>query len=178
MGSSILRFNLKASFRNMSTKLLIIALVLLVHQVNAQGGLCPDIDPTACPSEPAVVPEPSPGFFGFLYKFFRDTKKKWEEAETICKTLGGHLASVHSRYEMDFILYNMVGGDFWLGGKRSETNGTIWEWSDETAWDWSDWAENEPSNRGRRQEDKLEAYAKRDYKWNDNRGSERKHFVC
>merc|ERR1711872_936145 len=173
MGSTSLRSNLIASLRNMSTKLLIIALVLLVHQVIAQGGPYQIDD-----DDSGEVGEPSPGFFGFLYTFFRDTDKNWEEAETICQTLGGHLASVHSRYEMDFILHNMVGGDFWLGGKRSEANSTIWEWSDETTWDWSDWAENEPNNRGRRPEDKLEAYAKRDYKWNDNRGSERKHFVC
>merc|ERR1712189_144174 len=136
MGSSILRSILKASFRNMSTKLLIIALVLLVHQGNAHE---------TSSEESGEVAERRFGSLGFLYKFFPEMEnaRNWTAAESTCQSLGGHLASVHSQQEMDFIVSNMGGSAsvFFLGGKQEDEN---WEWTDGSGWERTFWLEGHP----------------------------------
>jgi len=55
--------------------------------------------------------------------FFSPTKLNWENAEADCVTRGGHLASVHSKAEKDFILsmYDPSKYDTALGGSDIAT---------------------------------------------------------
>ena len=54
---------------------------------------------------------------------------RWTNAESHCITLGGHLASVHSDKEKDFILGLSSTKQFWIGGNDEETEGE-WVWTD------------------------------------------------
>ena len=68
----------------------------------------------------------------------------WEEAETFCRSFGGHLATITSKEEQEFILKEVPGSlsPFWLGasGRRS------WRWSNKESWGFANWDENQPDN--------------------------------
>ncbi|KAL3975125.1 hypothetical protein ACER0C_023751 [Sarotherodon galilaeus] len=81
---------------------------------------------------------------------FDSSQKNWTDAESSCKTLGGHLASFHSTAEYTFIrglIYTAAGSykDAWLGGRE---NGTVWMWIDGSQFDFINWAKGEPNNAG------------------------------
>ncbi|XP_061138748.1 uncharacterized protein LOC133156774 [Syngnathus typhle] len=67
----------------------------------------------------------------FLYKdscyHFGETPTTWQPAEDFCKNKGGHLASVHSQVDGQFLIDHMRGYYSWLGLKR---NNGKYEWSD------------------------------------------------
>ncbi|XP_061147445.1 macrophage mannose receptor 1-like [Syngnathus typhle] len=67
----------------------------------------------------------------FLYKdscyHFEGTRKTWQEAEDFCKNKGGHLASLHSLVDGQFLYVHARGDYNWLGLKR---NNGKYEWSD------------------------------------------------
>ncbi|XP_061138049.1 C-type mannose receptor 2-like [Syngnathus typhle] len=68
----------------------------------------------------------------FLYKdscyHFEETKTTWQAGEDFCKNKGGHLASVHSQVDGEF-LYGHARGDGWYWVGLKKTNGKL-EWSD------------------------------------------------
>ncbi|XP_025019072.1 secretory phospholipase A2 receptor, partial [Python bivittatus] len=78
------------------------------------------------------------------YKIFHSEKvlmkRTWEEAETLCKDFGAHLASFTQVLEEDFLnklLNTMFHTDderqFWIGfNKRNPLSKGSWEWSDGT----------------------------------------------
>jgi len=60
-----------------------------------------------------------PQFDGHCYVLMDVTKLSWQDAEHLCVYLGGHLASIHSVPEYDFV-FNLVKSNssqtrFWLG---------------------------------------------------------------
>jgi len=62
-----------------------------------------------------------------------DKTLRWNEAESFCQTEGGHLASVHSDGENDFI-FNISGFATWIGGNFNYTE-DMWTWTDGSAFD-------------------------------------------
>ena len=76
----------------------------------------------------------------------------WQEAESTAVSRGGHLTSIHSEAENNFIL-GMISFWSWLGlyqppGSQEPDKG--WVWSDATAVDYVNWdvINNEPNNYG------------------------------
>lgn len=61
----------------------------------------------------------------------------------------GHLATVTSQGETDFLVANNMGEAYWLGGYQSadgaEPDGG-WMWVTGEAWDYQNWAPGEPTN--------------------------------
>jgi hypothetical protein len=71
-------------------------------------------------------------------------------AEASCVQGGGHLASVHSLAENEFIgsLVGLAGAGFptaLIGGVMSAA---VWGWTDGTPWDYTNWRAGEPSGDG------------------------------
>jgi len=58
----------------------------------------------------------------------------WSRAEGYCNELGGHLASVHSSEENDFIFGLVDKQKVWIGANDLNTEG-FWVWSDGSAFD-------------------------------------------
>ena len=98
----------------------------------------------------------------------------------------GHLASIHSDEEKDFVVGLHVDDSIitWLGGKRDpvnpvNTDGTHnFFWTDGTPWEYDYWEDGEPNNVGE-VEDCVQMYEfDDDHHWNDLNCIEVKTFVC
>ena len=76
-------------------------------------------------------------FRGHHYEWI-DNKTTWTEAEAYCEAMGGHLVTITSQEEQDFILeyitdYASSAEDIWIGLTDSHSEG-----------DWSHWVTGEP----------------------------------
>nr|XP_049593092.1 uncharacterized protein LOC125979185 isoform X7 [Syngnathus scovelli] len=88
----------------------------------------------------------------FLYRdscfHFEGMKRTWEAAEVFCREWNGHLASVHSLFEGQFLAAHApyAGGvQSWVGLKKNKDN---FEWSDATPTGNIVWVPNGPKGRG------------------------------
>ena len=61
--------------------------------------------------------------------------RNWHSANDHCIHHGGHLASIHSTAENDFIT-----GDYWIGLIKVNAGGQR-HWSDGTSYDFNNWAD-------------------------------------
>jgi len=101
---------------------------------------------------------------GHSYQRF-DTAVDWPTAKNACASLGGHLATITSQAENDWI-QSSFGTEVWLGGTDEAQEGT-WKWITGEEWSYSNWYSGEP-NDYRGGEDYLQQYV--DGTWNDNGG--------
>ncbi|KAM4571724.1 ladderlectin-like [Fundulus diaphanus] len=125
------------------TSVLLFTLLLcgLGLEVNAEDPLKPDVRCGRFPS----------GFTwynGRCYRFVKQ-EKDWYEAEKACNGLGGHLASIRTLDEYDFIsglILEKTGSyrSTWVGGHK----GLVWTWSDGSPFTFSSWSPGEPNNAG------------------------------
>uniref|UniRef100_A0AC34F046 C-type lectin domain-containing protein n=1 Tax=Panagrolaimus sp. ES5 TaxID=591445 RepID=A0AC34F046_9BILA len=70
----------------------------------------------------------------------------WTQGEQYCLGYNGHLTSIHSYQEQDFLraLHYMLQQPIWTGA-ISYDGGIKWEWSDGTIWDYNPWSSDSPS---------------------------------
>ena len=82
---------------------------------------------------------------GHSYQRF-DTTLDWNSAKTACAALGGHLATITSQAENDWIQGNLMNGIYqiWLGGTDSAQEG-VWKWITGEAWNYTNWSYGEPN---------------------------------
>ena len=68
----------------------------------------------------------------------------WTEARDYCESIGGHLATITSKEEQQFIMtiLHRQTSMLWLGG--SKVNGN-WEWVTKEKWEYTNWSPIEPS---------------------------------
>ncbi|CAB3993328.1 Hypothetical predicted protein [Paramuricea clavata] len=105
--------------------------------------------------------------------------KSWHEAETSCKRMGGHLASVTNNEEKDFLrqlIRPKFVYSFWIG--LHDVGGeSLYKWTDGTGYGkFIYWRNGEPNNY-HGQEDCV-SMARADGKWNDNHCSQKKPYIC
>ena len=117
---------------------------------------------------------------------FVNTKMTWEDAETVCEAMGGHLVTITSAAEQALVagLARASGVDsVWLGAKRGK-DGKFSEWitgeklSEEASPDvYTNWCTGEPNNSA---ENCAHMYANGDAfgGWNDVRGTNLYAFIC
>ncbi len=71
-----------------------------------------------------------------------DKSMSWTEAKSYCENLGGHLATITSQSENDFIYNNLTysNNNYYcsLGGIDSKNEGK-WEWITGEAWNYENW---------------------------------------
>ncbi|KAK0406542.1 hypothetical protein QR680_018634 [Steinernema hermaphroditum] len=84
-----------------------------------------------------------PGAFQSLHgsKCFHVIRMSYdfESAEQLCANFGGHLASVHNRWDNAALMTSYEIGQYWLGGQDRHNNDT-WAWTDGTAFNYNNWA--------------------------------------
>lgn len=132
---------------------------------------------------------------GHYYLAF-DESLSWTEAKDYCENLGGHLATVTSQGEQNFIvgLFNESNG-YYLGGSDAEIEGN-WTWITGEQWQFDNWFPGEPNNAQSGTEHYLEIYTAKSYGtgkyeyngteyntfgcWNDHRGIAMTNigFIC
>ena len=107
------------------------------------------------------------------FKYYTGAKYA-TSAEDYCQTHGGHLASIHSIEEQNF-LKNLIGssGVVWIGAVEPRHNG-VWEWTDGSNFDFSYWVSGQPDG-GQYYAliDDVSSGAWRDYEYNHSA-----YFMC
>jgi uncharacterized protein (TIGR03067 family) len=104
------------------------------------------------PSRPHP-PDDADVFEGHSYKLFREVMT-WHQAKRRCEDLGGHLATVTSEPENDFIVVLAKSGiaklgqldGVWLGATDEEKEGD-WRWIGGGKLTFSKWGEGQPNNK-------------------------------
>jgi hypothetical protein len=85
-------------------------------------------------------------------------KLTWSAAKDYCIQMGGHLATITSKEENDFVKSNIIDrikGNYWLGGTDEDSEGN-WKWiNKEGVLIYSNWYKGEPNNGGGKGEDYL-----------------------
>ena len=93
----------------------------------------------------------------------------WDEARSLAEAMGGHLATITSSDENDFVasLVTWQGTGvlerYWLGGFRTDQLRAIepmsnWAWVTGETWGYSNWAPGEPNNGAGRGQHYLHYY--------------------
>jgi len=102
------------------------------------------------------------------------TYLSWYDAKTYCESLGGHLVTLTSEEENNFV-NTLVEDTIWIGFTDEQVEGE-WQWVTQESVIYTNWDEGEPNDAGG--EDYAEMYTSG--KWNDIPGdSQRFHpFVC
>ena len=91
---------------------------------------------TRSSSETLAQQSPSPSrvaFQGHSYEIFRH-KRTWDESKRLCEAMGGHLVTITSESEQEFVLAllrqtpHLPFSSCWLGGTDRRTPGD-WQWT-------------------------------------------------
>ena len=97
---------------------------------------------------------------GHYYKLFNDSML-WSHAKAACEKQNGHLATITSQGEQDFIVSLIEGYgkkyNYWLGGTDEAREG-YWEWITGEAWTYSNWRKNQPDNGSINKADDVQHY--------------------
>ncbi|XP_031175116.1 galactose-specific lectin nattectin-like isoform X1 [Sander lucioperca] len=117
--------------------------------------------------------------FGSRCFAFYGQPKTWIDAELFCQSAGGHLASIHSDAEHEFIRNNTnqvssTDKNAWIGGFDAMKEG-MWMWADGSQFDYQSWAVGKPDHNGGT-ENCLEIYP--DENWNNAACTNQASFVC
>ena len=83
-------------------------------------------------------------FNGHSYQRF-DTAMSWAAAKAFCETKGGHLATITSQAENDFISANLRTDNYWLGGTDEAFEG-VWRWITGEPWTYTSWDVGKPNH--------------------------------
>lgn len=72
----------------------------------------------------------------------------WQKAKTRCEQMGGHLVTINSQDEQNFIenliSYQCTRNNIWLGCYRNNTN--TWRWVTGETFSYTHWAAGRPDN--------------------------------
>ncbi|WP_320175615.1 lectin-like protein [Maridesulfovibrio sp.] len=98
----------------------------------------------------------------------------WDEAKLAAENAGGHLVTITSSEENNFLKNTVFQGNdkaYWLGayqtGDENRQNPTSnWHWVTGEDWNYTDWYSAEPNN-SRIDEFHLSADQRFNYQWND-----------
>ena len=93
-------------------------------------------------------------FNGKEYAFF-DDGMTWEQAEKACEKTGGHLVTIASQDEQDFVYSLIQDGSkisYWIGLNDVQTEGK-WQWVTGEAVSYLNWDKKQPDNDNRNGED-------------------------
>lgn len=113
-----------------------------------------------------IKPIASESFNGHVYAVY-DAEVWYENAAALCQKWSGHLATITSQEENDFVQSLLKTGKFaryWIGGKETATEGT-YEWTTGEKMTYTNWQENQPDNSNKN-ENRMEIH-KANGLWND-----------
>ncbi|XP_067915856.1 lectin-like [Heterodontus francisci] len=122
-------------------------------------------------------------YLGYCYKFI-SMEKIWIDAELYCQALapGGHLASIHSKVQNEFIGQVIHATDSsdpetWIGWNDIYTEWSF-TWTDGTFVNFNQWQTGQPDNGNGRNEDCIHVNYLFPLKWNDANCLKKRPFIC
>lgn len=132
-------------------------------------------------AESDVVSNMAAEYNHHIYQLF-NLNMTWEEAEAYFESMGGHLATITSQTENDFLYDYIVSLGYtsaFFGATDKETEG-VWKWVDGQEFTYSNWHKNEPNNQNNREHYAMFYYKYLDGTWNDGEiaASEEIPFLC
>lgn len=132
------------------------------------------------------IPSDAESFGEHHYKFFTlDSVKTWEDARNYCESLGGHLATITSSEENDFLYQLMVNAGYtsaYFGLTDSYDEGK-WLWMDGTEPTFTNWHSGEPNSENSSEDYGMFYWKYTDGTWNDGDFGKRTNkggttFIC
>jgi hypothetical protein len=101
----------------------------------------------------------------------------WAEAREMCEKLGGHLVTITSAEENDFVtgLVKEAGLDAWIGFTDEGHEGA-WEWVTGEVATFAAWAPGQPDDAGGTEHCAM-IWVSAGYRWNDHPGDGRFCFI-
>ncbi len=92
-------------------------------------------------------------YAGHTYTMY-NSSMTWADADTFCESQGGHLVTINTQQEQDFItdtiLTDAQKNCYWTAGYLTDGN---WQWTTGEEMSYTNWAESEPNNQ-----DGVESY--------------------
>ncbi len=109
------------------------------------------------------------------------TNLTWLQAVEDAKTRGGHLATITSIEELDFVRAVVKSNGVslstvWLGGTDEEKEG-LWRWITGEKWAFTNWYDREPNNGLGKDEDYLSMVSMVGGQWNDLAGTDKSAYI-
>ncbi|XP_018084205.1 brevican L homeolog isoform X1 [Xenopus laevis] len=114
-------------------------------------------------------------FQGFCYKHFH-ARRSWEEAENFCREAGGHLTSIMTPEEQEF-LSNKYNDYQWTGLNDRTIEGDF-QWSDGNPLLFENWAHGQPDSYFLSGENCVVMVGHNEGKWSDVPCNYHLPFVC
>ena len=79
---------------------------------------------------------------GHRYQYY-ENDMSWTQARSFCQSLGGHLATITSQGEQEFITGKWPGKNGWIGAYGDEHG---YAWVTGETWGYTNWASSQPDN--------------------------------
>ncbi|KAE8588335.1 hypothetical protein XENTR_v10022468 [Xenopus tropicalis] len=114
-------------------------------------------------------------FQGFCYRHFHE-RRSWEEAETFCRDAGGHLTSIMTPEEQEFL--NNKYNDYQWTGLNDRTIEGDFQWSDGNPLLYENWAHGQPDSYFLSGENCVVMVGHNEGKWSDVPCNYHLPFVC
>ena len=121
-------------------------------------------------------------FSSHLYQIVNDSDiTSFQEADKYCKSIGGHLATIQSQEENDYIYSLIISNGYssaYFGLTDQDNEGT-WKWTNGEPVNYLNWASSEPNSENSEENYAMFYYKYADGKWNDGRWSDNTTaFIC